>query len=45
MTVKMKNQFGKYYVADEVISVIAGIAAMDVFGLVGMASRKQLKMD
>lgn len=43
MTVKMKNQFGKYYVADEVISVIAGIAAMDVFGLVGMASRKQLK--
>ncbi|MFC3790816.1 Asp23/Gls24 family envelope stress response protein [Paenibacillus sp. GCM10012307] len=39
----MNNESGNIYIADEVISVIAGSAAMECYGLVGMASRKQLK--
>lgn len=40
MTVEMSNQLGKVYVTNEVIATVAGFAAMEVFGLVGMASRK-----
>lgn len=34
---------GTITIADEVIATIAGIAAIDCYGLVGMASRKQVK--
>ncbi|MBJ6363315.1 Asp23/Gls24 family envelope stress response protein [Paenibacillus sp. MAHUQ-46] len=43
MPIQMNNESGNIYIADEVISVIAGSAAMECYGLVGMASRKQLK--
>lgn len=43
MPLQMANELGKVYVNDEVIALIAGSAAMDCYGLVGMASRKQLK--
>ena len=43
MTIEMSNQLGKVYVSNEVIANVAGMAAMEVFGLVGMASRKQFK--
>ncbi len=43
MAVEIKNKLGTYHISNEVISVIAGISAMEVFGLVGMASTKQFK--
>lgn len=43
MTVEMSTPLGKIDVTEEVIARIAGGAAMEVFGLVGMASRKALK--
>lgn len=43
MPMQLATENGKIDVADQVISVIAGSAAMDCYGLVGMASRKQLK--
>lgn len=36
----IENELGKIIIAKEVIAVIAGNAAMDCYGLVGMASRK-----
>ncbi len=43
MTIELTNHFGRVFVSNEVIANVAGIAAMEVFGLVGMASRKQFK--
>ncbi|ATO48053.1 MULTISPECIES: Asp23/Gls24 family envelope stress response protein [Brevibacillus] len=43
MPVEMNTSLGKIDVSEEVIARIAGGAAMEVFGLVGMASRKALK--
>ncbi len=43
MTVEMSTPLGKIEVSEEVIARIAGGAAMEVFGLVGMASRKAFK--
>jgi uncharacterized alkaline shock family protein YloU len=43
MPLQFDTGLGKLFVTDEVISVIAGSAAMECYGLVGMATRKQLK--
>jgi len=43
MPIQLATENGKIDVADQVIAVIAGSAAMDCYGLVGMASRKGLK--
>jgi len=43
VTIQMNTESGTIYIADEVVSVIAGSAAMECYGLVGMASRKQFK--
>jgi len=43
MTLEMSNKLGKVFVSNEVIANVAGNAAMEVFGLVGMSSRKQFK--
>lgn len=43
MPIELANEFGKTHVSNEVIAVIAGSAALDCYGLVGMASRNQLK--
>lgn len=43
MPMQLASENGKIDVADQVISVIAGSAALDCYGLVGMASRKGLK--
>ncbi|ALS27485.1 Asp23/Gls24 family envelope stress response protein [Paenibacillus cisolokensis] len=43
MPLQLSTELGKVYVTDECIAVIAGSAALDCYGLVGMASRKQLK--
>lgn len=43
MPIQLTNENGKIDVSAEVISTLAGYAALDCYGLVGMASRKQLK--
>ncbi|GGG12844.1 Asp23/Gls24 family envelope stress response protein [Paenibacillus abyssi] len=43
MPLQLSTDLGKVFITDEVISIIAGSAAMECYGLVGMASRKQLK--
>jgi uncharacterized alkaline shock family protein YloU len=43
MSFQMVSEWGKIYTSNEVIAVIAGSSALDCYGLVGMASRKQLK--
>lgn len=43
MAVELSTPKGKIGIAEEVIARIAGGAAMEVFGLVGMASRKAFK--
>jgi len=43
MPIQLATENGKIEVADQVIAVIAGSAAMDCYGLIGMASRKGLK--
>jgi uncharacterized alkaline shock family protein YloU len=43
MTIELVQQLGKVLVTDEVVATLAGSAALECYGLVGMASRKQLK--
>ncbi|MBP1991426.1 Asp23/Gls24 family envelope stress response protein [Paenibacillus eucommiae] len=43
MTIELSTEFGKIFVTNDVIATLAGSAALDCYGLVGMASRKQLK--
>jgi uncharacterized alkaline shock family protein YloU len=43
MQLEQKTEQGKITIADQVIARISGAAAMEVFGLVGMSSRQQLK--
>ncbi|CAM3719683.1 Asp23/Gls24 family envelope stress response protein [Cohnella lubricantis] len=43
MPMQLATENGKIDIDDQVIAVIAGSAAVDCYGLVGMASRKQLK--
>lgn len=43
VTIKLNTEYGQINISDEAIAVIAGSAAMECYGLVGMASRKQFK--
>lgn len=43
MPLQLSTELGSIHVTDHCIAVIAGSAALDCYGLVGMASRKQLK--
>ncbi|WP_166238095.1 Asp23/Gls24 family envelope stress response protein [Paenibacillus turpanensis] len=43
MSIELVTEKGKVYVTDEVIAVICGSAALECYGLVGMASRKQVR--
>jgi uncharacterized alkaline shock family protein YloU len=43
MPILLENESGKVFISNEVIAVLAGSAALDCYGLLGMASRKQLK--
>lgn len=40
---RMETDLGFIEITNEVIATVAGIAAVECYGLVGMASRKQLK--
>ena len=39
MSVKMFNENGSIVIDDQAIATIAGLAAMECYGVVGMASR------
>jgi uncharacterized alkaline shock family protein YloU len=43
MSIEMKTQLGTVDVSKDVVATIAGGAAIDCYGIVGMASQKQLK--
>lgn len=43
MSIELKTKYGQIDISNEVIATIAGGAAIDCYGIVGMASKKQLK--
>ncbi|PSL51148.1 putative alkaline shock family protein YloU [Salsuginibacillus halophilus] len=43
MAIEMNSQLGSIDVSREVVATIAGGAAVDCYGIVGMASQKQIK--
>jgi uncharacterized alkaline shock family protein YloU len=43
MAIELASEYGKVLVTEHVIALLAGSAALDCYGLVGMASRNQLK--
>ncbi|MBN8234398.1 Asp23/Gls24 family envelope stress response protein [Halobacillus kuroshimensis] len=43
MSVDLNNQYGHITISNEVISTIAGGAAVECYGIVGMASKNQLR--
>ena len=43
MSLQLTNQLGHIKVSNDVIATLAGVAAMECYGLVGMASRSQLR--
>ncbi|UOE92882.1 MULTISPECIES: Asp23/Gls24 family envelope stress response protein [Bacillaceae] len=43
MSIELKTQMGVIEVSKEVVGTIAGGAAVDCYGIVGMASQKQIK--
>ena len=42
MTVTQKNSYGKTIFSDEFLSNLAGVAATDCYGIVGMSSQKTM---
>ncbi|MCR2820763.1 Asp23/Gls24 family envelope stress response protein [Lederbergia panacisoli] len=43
MSIEMKTRFGQIDISNDVIATIAGGAAVDCYGIVGMASKNQIK--
>lgn len=43
MTIEMKTELGQIDISNEVIATVAGGAAVDCYGIVGMASKNQIK--
>ncbi|WP_018660020.1 Asp23/Gls24 family envelope stress response protein [Heyndrickxia acidiproducens] len=43
MSIEMNTAFGQIDISNEVVATIAGGAAVDCFGIVGMASKNQIK--
>ncbi len=43
MSIEMKTQHGLVDISNEVVATIAGGAAIDCYGIIGMASQKQIK--
>ena len=42
-SVKIQNQFGNIDISNEVIATVVGGAATEIFGIVGMASKNQIR--
>ncbi|QPC46305.1 Asp23/Gls24 family envelope stress response protein [Mangrovibacillus cuniculi] len=43
MSIELKTKFGQIDISNEVIAMVAGGAAVDCYGIVGMASKNQIK--
>lgn len=43
MSVELKNEFGQIDISNDVIAQIAGSAAIECYGIVGMASKHQIR--
>ncbi|MFD0049265.1 Asp23/Gls24 family envelope stress response protein [Actinomycetes bacterium NPDC127524] len=43
MSIELQTKFGQIDISTDVIATVAGGAAVDCYGIVGMASKKQLK--
>ncbi|RWR14088.1 Asp23/Gls24 family envelope stress response protein [Siminovitchia fortis] len=43
MSIEMKTKFGQIDISNEVVATIAGGAAIDCYGIVGMASKNQIR--
>lgn len=43
MAVKIKTQYGNIDIANNVIATVVGGAATDIYGIVGMASKNQIR--
>ncbi|NGP44163.1 Asp23/Gls24 family envelope stress response protein [Bacillaceae bacterium SIJ1] len=43
MSIEMNSSYGRIHIDTNVIATIAGGAAIECYGIVGMASRKQIK--
>lgn len=43
MAVKIKNQYGNIDISNEVIATVVGGAVTEIFGVVGMASKNQIR--
>ena len=43
MSIEINTKYGQIDISNDVIATIAGGAAVDCYGIVGMASKKQLK--
>ena len=43
MSIELQTKHGQIEISNEVIATIAGGAAVDCYGIVGMASKNQLK--
>lgn len=43
MAVKIQNQFGNIDISNEVIATVVGGATTEIFGIVGMASKNQIR--
>jgi uncharacterized alkaline shock family protein YloU len=43
MSIELQTKFGQIDISNDVIATVAGGAAVDCYGIVGMASKKQLK--
>ncbi|MNM49038.1 Alkaline shock protein 23 [compost metagenome] len=43
VAIQLSTEYGQINISNETIAMIAGSAAMECYGLVGMASRKQFK--
>ncbi|QGQ46896.1 Asp23/Gls24 family envelope stress response protein [Metabacillus sediminilitoris] len=43
MSIELKTMYGQIDISNEVIATIAGGAAIDCYGIVGMASKNQIK--
>ncbi|GMB08501.1 putative alkaline shock family protein YloU [Thermolongibacillus altinsuensis] len=43
MSIELQTKYGRVEISNDVIATIAGGAAVDCYGIVGMASKNQLK--
>lgn len=43
MTLEIKNEFGSIDISNEVIATVAGGAAVECYGIIGMASKHQVR--